>query len=133
MDMPILPIVLAGLAGWAFGAAWYSIFAKPWIAASGVATDDTGRPANRKTALPYVISITSAMVVAATMYYAFDMLNIVTVGKGFTSGLGIGACFAAPWLATNYGFAGRPFKLTLIDAGYAAFGSAAIGAVIPLF
>lgn len=131
--MPLLPIIAAGLAGWAFGAVWYSIFAKPWVAASGVATDNTGRPSNQKSPLPYVISIISAMIVAATMYYAFDMLNIVTVAKGFTSGLGIGACFAAPWLATNYGFAGRPFKLTLIDAGYATFGSSVIGAVITLF
>ncbi len=131
--MPLLPIIVAGLAGWAFGAVWYSIFAKPWVAASGVATGNTGRPANQKSPLPYVISIISAMIVAATMYYAFDMLNIVTVAKGFTSGLGIGACFAAPWLATNYGFAGRPFKLTLIDAGYATFGSSVIGAVITLF
>ncbi|MCR9110153.1 DUF1761 domain-containing protein [Marivita sp. XM-24bin2] len=131
--MPILPIIAAGLAGWAFGAVWYSIFSKPWMTASGVATDDTGRPAKQKSPLPYVISLVSAMIVAATMYYAFDMLNIVTIGKGFTSGLGIGACFAAPWLATTYGFAGRPFKLTLIDGGYATFGSAVIGAVIPLF
>lgn len=131
--MSFLPIIAAGLAGWAFGAVWYSLFAKPWVKASGFATDANGRPANQKSPLPYVISIVSAMIVAATMYYAFNMLGIVTVSKGFTSGLGIGACFAAPWLATNYGFAGRPFKLTLIDAGYATFGSAVIGAVIPLF
>ncbi len=131
--MPILPVIVAGLAGWAFGALWYSVFAKQWIAASGVMTDTDGKPVNRKNPLPYAISIAAALIVAATMYYAFDMLEIVTVAKGFTSGLGIGACFAAPWLATSYGFAGRPFTLTVIDAGYAIFGSAVIGAVIPLF
>jgi hypothetical protein len=131
--MPILPVIVAGLAGWVFGAVWYSIFAKPWIAASGVATDANGKPANQKSPLPYVISIVSAIIVAATMSYAFDMLDIVTVAKGFTSGLGIGACFAAPWLATNYGFAGRPAALMLIDAGYATFGSAVIGAVLMMF
>lgn len=131
--MPILPVVVAGLAGWAFGAIWYSIFAKPWIPASGVRTDADGKPANRTSPAPYVISIVSALIVAATMYYAFAMLEITTVAKGFTSGLGIGACFAAPWLATNYGFAGRPMRLILIDAGYATFGSAVIGAVIPIF
>lgn len=131
--MPILPVIVAGLAGWAFGALWYSVFSKQWIAASGVMTDAEGKPADRKNPLPYVISLASTLIVAATMHYAFDMLNIVTVSKGFTSGLGIGACFAAPWLATSYGFAGRPFSLTMIDAGYAIFGSAVIGAVITLF
>lgn len=131
--MSILSVIVAGLAGWAFGAIWYSVFAKPWIATSGVATDADGKPANQKSPLPYVISILSAIIVAATMSYAFNMLDITTVTKGFTSGLGIGACFAAPWLATNYGFAGRPVVLTLIDGGYATFGSAVIGAVVAMF
>lgn len=131
--MLVVPIIAAGLAGWVFGALWYGLFAKPWITASGVGTDVAGRPANRKNPGPHLISIVSMLIVAATMYYAFDMLEIVTVAKGFTSGLGIGACFAAPWIATNYGYAGRPLKLTLIDAGYSAFGSAVIGAVLPLF
>ena len=129
----ILAIVAAGLAGWAFGAVWYFVLAAPWIAASGVATDTTGTPANRMSPMPYVISLVSVMIVSATMYYALNMLGTETVGKGFTSGLGIGACFAAPWLAMSYGFAGRPFKLTLIDGGYAALGSGIIGAVVTLF
>jgi len=129
----ILAIVAAGLAGWAFGAVWYFVLAAPWIAASGVATDTTGTPANRMSPMPYVISLVSVMIVSATMYYALNMLGTETVGKGFTSGLGIGACFSAPWLAMSYGFAGRPFKLTLIDGGYAALGSGIIGAVVTLF
>ena len=131
--MSLLPVIVAGLAGWVFGAIWYSVFAKPWMAASGVETTPEGKPANQKNPLPYLISITCAVIVAATMQYAFNMLDITTFAKGLTSGLGIGLCFAAPWLATNYGFAGRPFALTLIDGGYATFGSAVIGAVLTLF
>ena len=131
--MLLLSVIAAGLAGWIFGAVWYSVFAKPWVAASGVATDENGRPANQKSPLPYVISILCAIIVAATMTYAFEMLNIDTVAKGLTSGLGIGVCFASPWIATNYGFAGRPLSLTLIDAGYASFGCAVIGMVVTLF
>ncbi|SHH58428.1 DUF1761 domain-containing protein [Marivita hallyeonensis] len=131
--MALLPILVAGVAGWIFGAIWYSVFAKPWMVASGVEVTADGKPANQKNPVPYIISITSAIIVAATMQYAFAMLEITTVMKGLTSGLGIGLCFAAPWLATNYGFAGRPFKLTLIDGGYATFGSAVIGAVLMFF
>ena len=129
----IVAIGLSGLAGWVFGAIWYSIFARHWVAASGVATDASGKPTNRAQVTPYAISLIAVMIVAATMYYAFDMLGTETFRKGFTSGLGIGACFAAPWLAMSYGFAGRPFRLTVIDGGYAALGSGVIGAVITLF
>lgn len=130
--MTLLTVLVAGLAGWAFGAVWYSVFAKSWAVASGVPVGANGRPTNRASPKPYVISIIAVMIVSATMVYAFDMLGTETFGKGFTSGLGIGACFAAPWLALSYGFAGRPFKLTLIDGGYAALGSGVIGAVITL-
>ncbi|MEO1399573.1 MAG: hypothetical protein AAFU56_11995 [Pseudomonadota bacterium] len=45
----------------------------------------------------------------------------------------MGLFMSVPWLATNYGFAGRPFRLTLIDGAYAAIGSAVIGTVLTLF
>ncbi|WP_439122173.1 DUF1761 domain-containing protein [Marivita sp.] len=129
----IVAVLVSALAGWVFGAIWYSILARHWVAASGVTTDASGKPANRTQVMPYLISIVANIIVSATMYYAFDMLRTETFRKGFTSGLGIGACFAAPWLAMSYGFAGRPFKLSLIDGGYAALGSGVIGAVITLF
>lgn len=129
--MGFLTVIVAGLAGFAFGAVWYSVFAKPWMAASGVATVD-GRPANQKDPAPYIISIVSAVLVAGMMRHVFMLSGIDTFGEGLVGGLGIGLFLAAPWLATNYGFAGRPFRLILIDGGYAAFGSAVIGAVLTL-
>ncbi|MCK0151203.1 DUF1761 domain-containing protein [Marivita sp. S6314] len=130
--MSVLSVIVAGLAAWAFGAVWYSVFAKPWVAASGVATDDTGKPANQKDPLPYILSIISAILVAGMMRHTFNLSGIDTLGKGLISGLGIGAFLAAPWLLTCYAFAGRPRQLMLIDAGYATFGSAVIGAVLML-
>ena len=130
--MSFFSVIVAGLAGWVFGAVWYSVFAKPWIAASGVATDENGKPANQKDPLPYIISIVCAIIVAGMMRHTFNLSGIDTFGKGLISGFGIGAFLAAPWIATNYGFAGRPAKLILIDSGYAIFGCTVIGAVLML-
>jgi hypothetical protein len=52
--------------------------------------------------------------------------------KGMTSGLGIGLFFIAPWIMMNNGYTARPFRLTLIDGGYAALGCAVIGLVLAL-
>ena len=49
------------------------------------------------------------------------------------SGLGVGLFFISPWIMINNGYAGRPFRLTLIDGGYATFGCAIIGLVLMLF
>ena len=46
---------------------------------------------------------------------------------------GIGLFFISPWIMINNGYGGRPFKLTLIDGGYATLGCAAIGLVLGLF
>ena len=130
--MSIFAVIAAGIAGWVFGAVWYSIFAKPWMQASSVAVDASGKPVNQKNPVPYIISIVSAILVAGMMRHSFVLSGIDTLGKGFIAGLGVGAFLATPWLATCYAFAGRPMKLTLIDGGYATLGSAVIGAVLML-
>ncbi|WP_415922471.1 DUF1761 domain-containing protein [Tateyamaria sp. SN6-1] len=131
--MGFLAVMAAGIAGFVFGAIWYTVLAKPWMAVSGVAVDETGQPANRTNPIPYITSIVATILVAGMMRHVFVLSGIDTVGEGLVSGLGIGLFMSVPWLATNYGFAGRPFRLTLIDGGYAAIGSAVIGTVLTLF
>lgn len=131
--MSFISVIAAGVAGWIFGAVWYSVFAQQWVEVSGVETDENGKPANQKNPIPYIISISSMILVAGMMRHAFYLSNIDTLGKGLIAGFGIGAFLAAPWLATNYGFAGRPAKLMLIDGGYAVFGSTTIALVLMLF
>ncbi|MGX9355827.1 DUF1761 domain-containing protein [Roseobacteraceae bacterium S113] len=131
--MEIINVVAAGIANFIFGAIWYSVFAGPWKEASGVALDADGNPANQKQALPYITAVIAAILVAGMMRHVFELSDITTIGKALQSGLGIGAFLAAPWLATNYGFAGRPFKLLIIDGGYATFGCAVIALVLVLF
>ncbi|MCE8005547.1 DUF1761 domain-containing protein [Aestuariivita sp.] len=132
--MEILNVFVAGVASFMFGAIWYSVLAKPWVAVSGVAVDpDTGKPANASNPKPYVIGVIAAILVAGMMRHIFSGSGVDTVWEGAVSGLGIGAFLASPWLATNYGFAGRPMRLILIDGGYATFGCAIIGIVLTLF
>lgn len=131
--MEFLSVIVAGLAAFAFGAVWYITLAKPWMAASGVALDDNGQPANRSDPVPYITSLVGAIIVAGMMRHVFVLSGVDTFGAGAVSGLGIGLFMSVPWLATNYAFAGRPLTLTIIDGGYAAIGCTVIGAVLTLF
>ena len=131
--MGFLAVIAAGVAGFVFGSIWYMTLAKPWMAASGVAVTEDGKPANQSDPFPYITSLVATILVAGMMRHVFVLGGIDTVDKGLVSGLGIGLFMSVPWLATNYAFAGRPFRLTLIDGGYAAIGSAVIGAVLTLF
>ena len=130
--MELINVLAAGVAAWIFGAIWYSVFAKPWMASSGVEVVD-GKPANQSNPLPYIISIVGAIIVAGMMRHIFEGSGVTGLGRGLLYGAGLGAFISVPWLSANYGFAGRPFAHWAIDAGYAIGGCAAIGLVLNLF
>jgi hypothetical protein len=130
--MGLIAVIVAAVAGWGFGAAWYMTLAKPWVAATKIETDENGRPVD-DSPLPYILSMIAMILVAGMMRHTFALSGIETFGKGLTSGLGIGLFFISPWIMINNAYGMRPFKLTLIDGGYATFGCAIIGAVLGLF
>ena len=131
--MGILAVLVAALAGFAVGAAWYIGLSKPWIAASGIKLGPDGKPEGGGSVLPFVVSGVAMLVVAGFMRHIFAMSGIDTVGKGLMSGLGVGAFFITPWIAMDYAYAARTPKLTIIDGGYAILGCGAIGLVLGLF
>lgn len=130
--MELISVIVAAAAAYGFGAFWYMKWAKPWIAASGIAVDANGNPAN-KSAAPFIIAGVAMIVVAGMMRHVFGMAGIDTIGAGLVSGFGMGAFIALPWIVTNYAYSDRPKALTYIDGGYAVFGSTIIGAVLGLF
>ncbi len=130
--MEFVAVLIAAAAGFAFGAAWYMALAKPWMAAANIKVGPDGNPENTSP-LPYIMAAFAMVLVAGMMRHTFALSGIDTFGKGLMSGLGIGLFFISPWIMINNGYGGRPFKLTLIDGGYATFGCAIIGAVLTLF
>lgn len=131
--MEFLNVIAAAVACFATGAIWYMSLAKPWMAASGIESDENGQPVNNAGALPYIMSFVAALMVAGMMRHVFATSGVDTISEGVISGLGIGAFFISPWIMMNNGYQGNPFKLTLIDGGYATVGCAVIGAVLTAF
>lgn len=130
--MDIISVFVAAAAGFAFGAIWYMTLSKPWVEAAGIACDAEGNPINQSVT-PYILAGIAMLLVAGMMRHVFAFSGIDSVGAGLIGGLGIGLFFISPWIMINNGYGGRPFKLTLIDGGYATFGCAIIGAVLMLF
>lgn len=131
--MGFVSVIVAAIANFAFGAVWYMSLAKPWMAASGVELGEDGQPANRTDPLPYITSFIAAILVAGMMRHIFALSGIDSLDKGAMSGFGIGLFLITPWIATFYGFGGKPRTLILIDGGYATIGCTVIGAVLTLF
>jgi hypothetical protein len=127
--MELINVIAAGVAGWIFGAIWYGIMGKRWMAAADL-TEDTMIKMN----IPaFVGSLICAILVAGMMRHIFNSMGVVTVADGLKDGLGLGLFIATPWLTTNYLFAQRPLALIIIDGIYATIGCTVIGGVLVLF
>lgn len=130
--MGFLSVLIAAAGSWIFGAVWYMALAKPWVAATKIEVDENGRPAN-SSPLPFVLSAIAMIIVAGMMRHMFSMAGIADVSKGLTAGLGVGLFFISPWIMINNAYGDRPFKLTLIDGGYAVIGCAIMGILLTVF
>ncbi len=130
--MEFISVIVAAAAGFVFGAVWYMTLSKPWVEAAGVEVDADGKPVDQS-ATPFIMAGIAMLVVSGMMRHVFELGGVDTFGKGLISGLGIGLFFISPWIMINNGYGGRPFKLTIIDGGYATFGCAIMGAVLTLF
>jgi len=128
--MQVVAVLLAAAAGFGAGAVWYMINGQRWMAAVGKSEAEFQA---ERSALPFVIGFIASLVTAGLMRHILASAGVSGVGGGLTGGLGVGLFFAAPWILTNYAFAGRPKALWWIDAAHPVLACSAIGLVLGLF
>lgn len=125
--MEYLIVLIAGVAGYAFGAVWYGTLGALWREDVGLSVDDV-KPANNVAA--YILALVGNVLVAGMARHIFASSGLDGVVAGAVSGLGLGLFVAGSYLAINYGFAKRSRRLAVIDIGHAAGSAAVIGAVL---
>jgi hypothetical protein len=116
-----LSIVAAAVAGWLFGAVWYTALSKPWQQAAGIPAGRL-RQAQRSPAfyVPFAIAFLALLLMAWVLAGLIAHLGPgqFTVRNGIVSGAFCWLGFVLTTIAVNNGFAGRDPKLLLIDAGH---------------
>lgn len=131
--MQIFAVILAAVAAYGFGAFWYIRMSKPWMVAAGIPLDATGKPMGSRSPLPFIVGFLAELLVAGMMRHVFVKAGLLTLPEGIMGGFGIGAFLITPWVTMNYAFAGRPFKLSLLDAVNAVAGCTIMGIILSLF
>ena len=122
-------VIVAAIAAFAAGAAYYMALSKPWMDTANIAVGPDGKPVNDGP-LPYIVSFVMIILVAGMMRHTFALSGIEGLSKGLTSGFGVGAFFISPWIFVNTGYSNRPWKLAVIDSGYAIIAATIIGGVL---
>ena len=124
-----LAVIAAAVSAFLLGGLWYSaLFAKPWMAASGV-TEERAAGANQAKifGVAFIWSLLGALVFA--MFLGPAPEPVFATAVGFAAGLFL----VAGSFAINYQFEQRPASLLLINGGYHTLQYTLYGAILGLW
>ena len=124
--MEVVSVIAAAVAACIFGAIWYGVIGKQWMAASGL-TEET---IDRKNPAPYIVSFICTIIVAGMTRHVLAGSGIEEVGKAALTGFGLGLFIATPWIATNVMFSQRNRSLIWMDGVYPTIGMALMAVVL---
>ncbi|OJT97238.1 MAG: hypothetical protein BGN82_07060 [Alphaproteobacteria bacterium 65-7] len=131
MPVAITSVLAAGLAGWVFGAVWYTVLGKVWLRARGL--DPQACKDKKMPLAPLAIALVAALVMATVMHQlllGMGMLGVMTVAEGALAGLTVGIGFMATSVLVNHMFHGQGWLVILIDAAHWIMVAAIQGALI---
>jgi Protein of unknown function (DUF1761) len=134
LTVNILAIVIAAVAAWIFGAAYYGALGKQWVAALGTSMDalkaqNAGKSSVAK-ASPFVLSFVAELIMAFVLWGIVFHVGTFSIRSGIISGVVCWLGFVLTTIATNNAYPGRKVMLTVIDAGHWLGALAIIGAII---
>ena len=106
-----LAILIAAVAAYAWGAAYYMTLSKQWLAA-------VGRTEPNRSAAPFIISFVALVVMSWVMAGTLGHLGPgqVTIKNGIISGLFLWLGFIATTVFVNNAYPGRRYSLSVIDS-----------------
>jgi hypothetical protein len=126
-------ILIAAVAAWLAGAAWYMSLGKIWCAALGLTPEEM--EARRKEPgafLPFIYVFVAELVMAWVLAGILGHLGVgqVTLRNGVISGAFCWLGFVITTIVVNNSFAHRDWRLLLIDGGYWLLALLLMGAII---
>ena len=111
-----LAVLIATVAGFAFGAAYYMSLSRPWLSAMGKTKEELAA-AGKGSPVPFIVSIVALLIMAWVLAGGIGHLGPgqVTLKNGVISALFMWLGFVITTLAVNYSFSQRRPMLTVID------------------
>ena len=120
-----LAVLAAAVSAFVLGGLWYGpLFQNAWCREAGIDPDGSPKHPARVFGTAFVAALIGAVIFA---WFPGPTPPLMTaLHAGFATGL----AFVAMSFAINYAFAGRSFKLWLIDGGYHTLQFTLYGAIL---
>lgn len=112
----LVGVLLGAIAGFAFGAVYYTLLGKHWLDAIGKSEEEI----KGRSAVPFVTSFVSLLVLGSVLAWHFDqqgsegMSSLGAIRPAVILWLG----FIVTSMATNNAFQGAKVKLTVLDSAH---------------
>jgi Protein of unknown function (DUF1761) len=136
-SVPILPLLVSAVAAWVFGAGYYGVLGRKWLAAQGKTmeqcqAENAGRSGVSKAA-PFVLSFVAEVLMAGILYGVILHIGTWTVQAGVITGALCWLGFVLTTILVNNAYTFRRPLLTTIDSlhwlGVLAIMGAILGAM----
>lgn len=130
-----IAVIVAAIAGWLVGAAWYGVLGKQWMAALGWSEADCAGPDGKRHMPigPMLLAFFAQVVMALMLAGVIGHIGPPAPMNGIVSGLLIWLGFVITTISVNNAFQKRKPMLTAIDAGHWLAVLIVQGIVIGLF
>jgi hypothetical protein len=127
-----LAIVIAALAAFGWGAAYYMTLSKQWLAAVGRTMEESQA---QRSPTPFIITFIALLVMAWVLAGLIGHLGAgqVTVRNGIVSGAFVWLGFVVTTIFVNNAYPRRKYSLSLIDSAHWLGALVIQGAVIGAF
>ena len=122
--------VVAAVAHWVLGAAWFTLLAVPWLAGTRIPESEMAAMKAHPSAMPYVVALVCNLLVAYTLAWVLGKDDAPSAGSGAKTGLALGVGIAAAVIVTEMVFEARTAEFMAIAAGYPVVGSAIMGTIL---
>ncbi|MBO0766050.1 MAG: DUF1761 domain-containing protein [Hyphomicrobiaceae bacterium] len=114
-------ILIAAIASFAFGAAWYTALRRQWLSARGL-TEAEAQARTGTSRVPFIISFLALLIMAWAVSGILLHLarggTVISVPSGLITGFLLWLGFVITTMAVNHAFRGERHSLTLIDGGH---------------
>lgn len=139
--MNFLTMIAAAVAAWLFGALWYGMLGRQWVAAQGATMEEfkarqAANAGKLSGKIPFILAFIAQLIMAYVLYGLMKHVahaDPLTLRNGLISGAFVWFGFILTTIAVNYAFSGRKAMLTVIDAGHWLGVMLILGAILGAF
>lgn len=131
VDINLWAVLVAAVVYFVIGGLWFSVlFGKQWMKLSGITMEEAGKNSN---AGLYGSTFLLQLFLTYVLAHVVAHVGAVTVVDGLITGLWLGLGFVATTMLVDSLYAGRPRKLTAINAGYHLVGIMVAAAILSVW